>query len=323
MQLFDEGLTLTGSNMDFVRAEFFDIDDFCHAVKTWDAEIYPLSSSNSGEIVNSTVQSGAIDCHFSSFYFNGPVKMHCASPRALTTFNVMETSRKPYWCRGHDLNSEMVWVFPADGEMESITATDFTVYTLSVTEQRIAEVCNAYEIDLPPPSDRPEAFPAAYKSLDFIRSRLRKLATLSPEIFAESVADILPLLVSNWLKSDMHAKRKRPSLRARDLAVRKSLALIEEIDLDLLTPGYLLEECCVSKRTLEYAFRERFNVTPAAFIKRMRLAAARAVLRQADPRWPGVADIASQFGFWHFAQFATDYRKAFGELPSVTLRNPY
>jgi len=308
--------------MEYLRSDFFDIDEFCHAMETWDAEIYPLASTPTEEIVNSTIQTAAADSLFSSFYFSAPVKMHCAAPKELTTFNLMEDSASPYWCRGHDLTSEMAWVFPAGGEMESIAAPGFRVHTLSVTEQRIAEACTDCEIDLPPPSRRPEVFHLPYQPLNFLRSQMRGLANWPAGFIPETLDELLPLLVSHWLKPGTIQGLRRPRSRSRDKAVRKSLALIAEYDLGELTPGFLLERCHVSKRTLEYAFRERFDQTPAAFIKRLRMIGVRAALRQTNPTQPGVANIASRFGFWHMAQFAADYRKAFGELPSETLRNP-
>ncbi|MFV2073945.1 MAG: helix-turn-helix domain-containing protein, partial [Thermoanaerobaculales bacterium] len=33
-----------------------------------------------------------------------------------------------------------------------------------------------------------------------------------------------------------------------------------------------------------------------------------------------VTDVANSWGFWHMGQFAADYRRQFGELPSETLR---
>jgi AraC family transcriptional regulator, ethanolamine operon transcriptional activator len=32
-----------------------------------------------------------------------------------------------------------------------------------------------------------------------------------------------------------------------------------------------------------------------------------------------IGDIANTWGFWHMGQFAADYRRQFGELPSETL----
>ena len=76
----------------------------------------------------------------------------------------------------------------------------------------------------------------------------------------------------------------------------------------------------VGERTLQYALRERFGLTPAAFLKMRRLAEVRGRLLR-----PGIGDLtvgetAASLGFWHVGQFAADYRRAFGETPSQTLR---
>ena len=109
-------------------------------------------------------------------------------------------------------------------------------------------------------------------------------------------------------------------MRVRDLAIRKSLEIIDGVDLGTFTVDVLLENCPASKRTLEYAFYEHFGTSPANFIKSLRLAATRANLRQADSGPQSVSEIATKFGFWHLSQFAADYNKLFGELPSATLQ---
>ena len=79
----------------------------------------------------------------------------------------------------------------------------------------------------------------------------------------------------------------------------------------------------VSKRTLEYAFRERFGATPKKYIKALRLNQVRKMLKQKSSKSERITNIANRFGFWHMGQFASDYRSLFGELPSETRRrNP-
>jgi AraC-like DNA-binding protein len=43
------------------------------------------------------------------------------------------------------------------------------------------------------------------------------------------------------------------------------------------------------------------------------------LLQRDDEDGATVGDVAAKFGFWHSGQFAADYWRAFGELPSVTL----
>jgi transcriptional regulator GlxA family with amidase domain len=51
----------------------------------------------------------------------------------------------------------------------------------------------------------------------------------------------------------------------------------------------------------------------------LRLAAARRCLLKAEPGMT-VGRAAAEAGFFQFGRFAGSYRKAFGELPSATLR---
>jgi len=76
----------------------------------------------------------------------------------------------------------------------------------------------------------------------------------------------------------------------------------------------------VSWRTLNYAFREIFGVTPKQYLQATRLHGARRELYQRAPA-STVTDIANDWGFWHMGQFAADYKRQFGELPSETLRH--
>ena len=71
---------------------------------------------------------------------------------------------------------------------------------------------------------------------------------------------------------------------------------------------------------IEYAFVERFGLTPKGFLNAYRLNAARHDLRAADPVKVKVSDIGNRWAFWHMGQFAASYRRQFGELTSETLR---
>ena len=98
-----------------------------------------------------------------------------------------------------------------------------------------------------------------------------------------------------------------------------SLELMEAEPLDALKPAHLSTHSGVSERTLQYAFLDRFGLTPAAFLKARRLASVSATLKRHNGPNTSIGDIAAQFGFWHSGQFAADYKRAFGELPSETL----
>ncbi len=78
----------------------------------------------------------------------------------------------------------------------------------------------------------------------------------------------------------------------------------------------------VSARSLFRQFRTDRGYSPADFAKRIRLDHAREMLQQPPGRGISVVQIALKCGFQNPGHFARDYRLAFGELPSETLKMP-
>lgn len=76
--------------------------------------------------------------------------------------------------------------------------------------------------------------------------------------------------------------------------------------------------CGVTARSLEHGFRHTMDTTPLAYLRRIRLDAARKELRGTGVR--SVSEVARRWGFVDLSRFSARYRQAFGELPSQTLR---
>ena len=83
----------------------------------------------------------------------------------------------------------------------------------------------------------------------------------------------------------------------------------------------LCQQANLKIRSLEYGFREVTGLTPVAYIRSLRLNAARRALQQqtSGPQ-RSISEIAMDTGFWHLSQFAMDYRRFFGETPTETRR---
>ncbi len=89
-----------------------------------------------------------------------------------------------------------------------------------------------------------------------------------------------------------------------------------------LTLANMAAAACVSPRTLEAAFRRRYNQSPLTYARGVRLERTREALRAAvaQGRPTSVTDIALQHGFIHMGRFSAYYKQRFGCAPSVTLR---
>ena len=117
-------------------------------------------------------------------------------------------------------------------------------------------------------------------------------------------------------------RHDQPAPRLRDLALGRAEDYIEAFAEEAFTIEELCKAAGVSERTLQYAFRDKFGISPKAFLQAHRLNAVRRDLRDADPGSTMVSDVANFWGYWHMGQFAADYSRFFGELPSATLKTP-
>jgi AraC family ethanolamine operon transcriptional activator len=100
----------------------------------------------------------------------------------------------------------------------------------------------------------------------------------------------------------------------------QALSAIRQRPADVLTISDLRRSTGASERTLHYAFAERYGLPPARFMKAYRLNGARRDLGRLASQEAKISDVANKWGFWHLGQFAKDYRRWFGELPSETSR---
>jgi len=115
----------------------------------------------------------------------------------------------------------------------------------------------------------------------------------------------------------------RAPLPLRRRGFDRAIACIRHADLATLDTAELCAAAAVSARTLEYAFREELGLSPAAFIRRLRLHALRRALLASALGESTVTELAYHLGFTQFGRLAGTYRRIFGEAPSATLARPY
>ncbi len=75
----------------------------------------------------------------------------------------------------------------------------------------------------------------------------------------------------------------------------------------------------VSERTLRNDFKEKYKVSPIYYIKVVRLNKVKQEIYLNQGR--NISDIAGEYHFWHMGQFAKDFKKQFGILPSETYKS--
>ncbi|WP_304639695.1 helix-turn-helix domain-containing protein [Pseudomonas sp.] len=121
---------------------------------------------------------------------------------------------------------------------------------------------------------------------------------------------LLKIFPSNW--------SGRPQGQSCSAALTHMLGYIERNCRNDIDIEELASVSNMSERSIYNAFSKAFATTPKCYIKQLKLHKLREDLIQGKCR--NVTEIALDYGFSHLGRFSSDYRKAFGELPSETLR---
>ncbi|MEW5420592.1 AraC family transcriptional regulator [Amorphus sp. 3PC139-8] len=80
--------------------------------------------------------------------------------------------------------------------------------------------------------------------------------------------------------------------------------------------GDIIHSSGVMRRTLYSGFRRHRGTTPMAFLKALRLKAAKQALERTPPGRNAVTEIAMTYGFFHLGRFSRDFKLTYGVLPS-------
>jgi transcriptional regulator GlxA family with amidase domain len=112
---------------------------------------------------------------------------------------------------------------------------------------------------------------------------------------------------------------RRASQSSLDLVQRAEMLALADLDKPLHVAD-LSHILGVSERTLCRAFKSKHGVPPCRHLRMLRLFRVRQALLSAHDHVVTVTGITTSFGFAELGRFSVEYRKVFGESPSVTLR---
>ena len=207
-------------------------------------------------------------------------------------------------CGGHQLH-----VFSGREEFQFHTPSDLDIMGIVIPRTQLLAHLDAAEgnlladrlkrahlLDLPPP--------LFHRLGRVMRDLMAGLAELD---------DITPLLAEALFQAAPSTQAPRGAELIDDL---RRIAADPARD----QPPTIHEACellGVSRRTLQYTLRRQIGISPADYIRALRLNTARASILEGAT----VTQAATKAGFWHFGRFSQDYRALVGELPSATLQN--
>jgi AraC family ethanolamine operon transcriptional activator len=307
---------------------FNDFDLYSENMLKWNLELFQIKG---GKFQGSLRQAVLPNIIIQYYRTNKGLKLKGSAPQGYNNFSiVLNGESAPIW-RGKELNHGTIAVLPENGELEGITPDGFETLELAVSKSYMENVKKYLGLD------EILDIPAKDKIFNCDKTLLDKLKLLllnsqsmlnngsaissNSNFINELEHYTAAALIRSFSPPKTTDKYKQSDARRK--AIKRIEDITEQKNDEQLTVAELCHYANVSLRTLEYAFREKYDLSPKQYLRTVRLNKVHKLLLKSSPRDVNISDVANKFGFWHMGQFAKDYQNLFGELPSETLNKAY
>jgi len=142
---------------------------------------------------------------------------------------------------------------------------------------------------------------------------------LNQESFRKKIEEQVLYAITRSLSIATNSHSSHSTRKTTQKVWDKLDVILKKVDDTLIPVHDLCLAAGVSERSLRRLFYDRYGVSPKTFVNWVRLNRVRSDLKKCTGKKSKIADIANSHGYWHMGQFAADYKKLFGELPSTTL----
>jgi len=294
-----------------MRGEFHDFDALAAAARGWGLDWIQLDR---GPLEASFQQVETPSTLISRFKFNRKFHQMGTIPPGMRTFGMIAPRSPDIEWRGKEGTPRHLIVFPSDDEFEFISHPGFHGDTLSVPEHRLRQAADT--LGLPDPLDGMGAGQALYHTdpgcIDGFRQRLTELLTLGARfdgsgldcsVLADVEFSAIAALVAT-LASGIRAGHRIPESGLRARALRLAVKFIDDHAAEPPTVEQICRASGASWRTLDYAFRDQFDLTPKQYLQTVRLQRVRRDLLRKSPD-SSISDVAAGWGFLQEADVVT------------------
>ena len=304
------------------KQEDYNFEELTNIQYGWDFSVSQLGPSEGKSTV---VFFQTPNIGYNSFFYSPAYDQRLRSRKGVLSFGLLDVDNPPTWSYDLHIPNDAITVFPHEEELKAVSPAGFRGSGLHISEDfmtKLAErVYNRPMSVLRPAVGIYATDPVKLAALREELNKWKQLEThaahLRPAIISrreESLAlSILDaLIVERYIELGDSTKLKH--------FMARSLDFIHGSELENISAAELCKQAGCSQRALEICFKDRFGVTPKKYIKCLRLAQVHNGLQNFSKLgFESIIELAGINGFWHMGQFAADYRRIYGQLPSETL----
>lgn len=310
--------------MHIVKSYFSDFESYYEMAIDWELDHKLLTNIDF---------SAYLDMYSNSYFqlsqtkLNGKIDQFGLTPKGYRSIVIPVNYDNTYYWLNKKVSGNQLLIFPKCRTLDAVVFEGFNVFVVDVKESYLLEMLDKLGYH-----SAKKLFSNDEQYINLTQDFAKKFNYLASKFLAEtriqyskggfkntiyeyeSIDTILVTLLK-YIDASLHLNFKNPS-RKRDTALNKAVEIISSLEDSVFSISQLCADTNVSERTLEYAFKERYQVSPSEYIKANRLHKVKNELIISKNNETSITDIAGKYGFWHMGQFAKDFKNLFGVVPS-------
>lgn len=316
--------------MPIFKAEFYDFDMYRQSTANWDIDFRLLSKNNFYAYLNMYISN---TIQLTRTRLNGKVDQYGLCPAGYRSIVVPVCKNGYFNWLNKKVNKNHLLIFPKNRTLDAISFDAFDVFVVDINETFLEQLIYELKLDKALKLFKAEeqflpldqVFAKSFHQLaeNFLQQAMIQQSrnAISNDLHFDLVDHvIIPLL--KYINGERQIKFHSPE-RKRDKALKDVVDIINANTKNVPSINDLCQMAGISERTLQYAFLEKYQISPSEFIKASKLHKVKFELSNSEDRNIKISTIVKKYGFWHMGQFAADFKNQFGILPSKILRKKF
>lgn len=308
------------------RHHFTNFEVFASTLGGYDIDVKQIDCGSFKAFIQQ-IQCGAV--FINRFTLSRRIEINGNPPTDLRTFGIPTENCQPFIWRGQPSDGNTIQIYKPSTELELITHPEFEAIDVSISENDFNALNSQWGLpdldEIIGVREMAACDPAVMQGLRKTLRHICQIVDSYPDEFNQNthlqnlVKNEVPYLLAQALLSSEESLSKATPYKRSQVLV-KALEYIQSTTDQIDSIGILCQQTGIHERTLQRAFLDTYDTTPKSYMRAFRLNKAYKTLLHGDADTTTVTNIAINLGYCHLSQFATDYRRLFGELPSKTLR---
>ena len=254
--------------------------------------------------------------------FNTATSIILEAPTDTVGLLFIQTPCEQVFASGEEVANHKLLFIPPDGGADIISVDMVSSLSIAISEPRFIEISEAiFPAHISKYPNHMLAINGDPEKLYSLREKFHRVIFSSElEKNEKNLSDLIVELTYWIFNASNEIRPEGFSVRSsKQRIARRTREYLEENYKDTVKLENMCRELGVGLRTMQRCFSEYFQIPPYYYLKTIRLNNIRNILLKSNASDTTVAYIALQNGYTHAGNFSNDYKKMFGEPPSLTL----